>query len=80
MPFKSLYISRYVLHAIRILSVPPLVIVPHPVAGALYIDNTIATDSASIRRIPGKISGCKGFATANILYASDKSLVRSSPP
>lgn len=55
-PFTALAQSRYVLHAMTMLSVPPLVVVPAPV-GLLYIRRHIATTSASILRTAGKTSG-----------------------
>ncbi len=66
--------------AIRIDSVPPLVVTPAAPFGALNIANTIATISASIFRTPGKTSGCIGFATLNFSKASACNLIRSSPP
>lgn len=67
-------------HAMRIDSVPPLVVTPAAPGGALNIARTIATISASIFLTPGNTSGCIGFATLNFSKASAWSLIKSLPP
>jgi hypothetical protein len=62
MPFVARAQSRYVLHAMMMDSVPPLVIVPAP-DGQLCIRRHMLTISASIFRTAGNTSGCKGFET-----------------
>lgn len=66
--------------AMRMLSVPPMVLTPAAPGGALNRLSTMATISASILRTPGKTSGWIGFATVNLPYASVCSFSRSSSP
>lgn len=78
MPNSALARSRYALHAMRMLSVPPLVVVPAPPSsiadagsGALNSDKHIETTSASILRTPASettvhaISRCAARANEN---------------
>jgi hypothetical protein len=60
--------------------VPPMVHVPAAPGGALNRFNTMDTISASIFLTPGNTSGCIGFATVNLPYASVCSFSRSSSP
>ena len=79
-PRSTLPFSLALRHAMRMDSVPPLVVTPAAPDGALNMSKTIATISASIFRTPGKTSGCIGLATLNLLNASTCSSINSSPP
>ena len=67
MPFSSFAQSLQALQAKTIDSVPPVVIHPQDVVGSpLKREQHIRTISASIFRIPGKVSGCNGLDQADI--------------
>jgi hypothetical protein len=66
--------------AIRIDSVPPLVVTPAAPTGALNIARTMDTISASIFLTPGNTSGWIGFATVNFPNASVCNAIKESPP
>src|ERR1700691_3477822 len=79
MPLTALAQSRYVFTAMTIDSVPPEVVVPAPL-GLLYSRRHIATTSASILRIAGKTSGCRGLETLYRSNADTMIFWSSSPP
>lgn len=79
MPLTVRAQSRYVFTDMMMDSVPPEVMVPAP-SGLLYNRKHMETISASILRIAGNTSGCRGLDTQYRWYAATMTFSRSSPP